>query len=129
MNIELADWVNDFPADINDETETTSRTVGGTCTADFPQIQIPDMPLDDCYVAQYISNAETNMKKKTDEDLVEIREKVEYLCDVCILVYEGRSVSKSVAEKKKLYAVYHNPVEKMNLCSDCYNGNFSSRKR
>ena len=89
LNIELADWVNDFPADINDEIETTARTVGGTCTADFPQIQIPDMPLDDCYVAQYISNAETNMQKKTDEDLVEIREKVEYFCDVCILVFSS----------------------------------------
>ena len=120
MQIELEQWLNNFPMDINDQSET-SRTVACSST-DFPQIECPDMPLDDLYVAQYIASAETNMKKQKEKDLEEIREKVQFLCDVCILVYEGRSVSKEVAIEKNLEAKYHNPVLKMNFCSDCYEG-------
>ena len=120
LGIELDQWLNNFPVDLNDETES-SRTVGSS-SSDFPQIQFPDMPLDDLYVGQHIATAEKNMKKQAEKDLEEIRQKVQFLCDVCILVYEGKNPPKSDIEKKNLAAKYHNPAEKINLCSECYGG-------
>ena len=122
LQIEIEQWLNNFPMDSNDQLET-SRAVACS-SSDFPQIECPDMPLDDLYVAQYIATAETNMQKQKEKDLEEIREKVQFLCDVCILVYEGRSVSKEVVVEKNLEAKYHNPVLKLNFCSDCYEGIF-----
>ena len=116
--MELEQWLNNFPMDYDDESEK-SRNVACS-SSDFPQIECPNMPLDDLYAAQYIATAETNMKKQKEKDLEEIREKVQFLCDVCILVYEGRTVSKAVAIEKKLEAKYHNPVLKMSFCADCY---------
>lgn len=118
LKVELSEWLNIFPMDYSEETDAT-RSVGCS-SSDFPQIVCPDMPLDDLYVAQYIATAESNMKKQKDEDLEEIRQRVQFLCDVCILVYDGKSVSKAVAIEKNLEAKYHNPVLKMNLCSDCF---------
>ena len=94
LNIELSSWLNNLMGEPDE-----SRTIGTCSGEDFPQILCPDMPLNDLYVAQYISDAETNMKKEKEDS---IENSIETYCDFCLLKFENRSVTKYFVKEEQL---------------------------